>query len=67
MRSSLRIQELAGVDISVPNAGRRTSLPSRFRDAHVLEPTGGRDEAMLSVYQSYKQIYYQQTVQVSRF
>ena len=28
-------------------------------DAHVLESTGGRNQATLSIYESYKVIYYQ--------
>ena len=58
-KDSQELADKVGVDISLPNAGRRTSLPSRFKDAYVLESTRGRDQAMLSVYQSYKQIYYQ--------
>lgn len=50
---------MAGVEVTLPNAGRKTHLPSRFRDGHVLESTGGRDQAMPSVYESYKVIYYQ--------
>ena len=49
----------AGVDVALPNGGRRTSLPSQFRDTRILESTGGRDQAMLSVYESYKVIYFQ--------
>lgn len=58
-KDSQQMAEKAGVDVVLPNAGKRTSLPSRFRDTHILESTGGRDQAVLSVYESYKVIYYQ--------
>ena len=58
-KDSQQMADKASVEVALPNAGRRTSLPSRFRDAHVLESTGGRKQAMLSMYESYKVIYYQ--------
>ena len=58
-KDSQQMADKAGIEVVLPNAGRRTSLSSRFRDVHVLESTGGRDQAMLSVYDSYKVIYYQ--------
>ena len=49
----------AGVAVTLPNPGRRTSLPARFREGQVLESTGRRDQGMLSVYDSYKALYFQ--------
>ena len=57
-KESQQMADKAGIDISSPNAGRSTSLPCKFRDGHVLEFTGGRDQVMLSIYESYRAIYY---------
>ena len=58
-KDSREMADKADVDVALPNAGRRTSLPSRFRDSHILESTGGRDHTTLSIYDSYKAVYYQ--------
>ena len=58
-KDSQKMANKADVEVALPNAGRKTSLPSRFRDVHICESTGGRDQSMLSVYDSYKVIYYQ--------
>lgn len=58
-RDSQEMAQNAGVDVILPTAGRRTGLPSRFRDCHVFECTGGRDQTSASIYEAYKAIYYQ--------
>ena len=56
---SQKLADEAGVAVTLPNPGRRTSLPARFREGQVLESTGRRDQGMLSVYDSYKALYFQ--------
>ena len=58
-KNSKQMADKAGVDITLPTCGRRASLPNRLRDGHVLESTGARYQTTLSVYESYKVIYYQ--------
>ena len=55
-KDSQEMADKAGVEVALPTAGRRTRLPSRFRDSHVLESTGGREHIL---YESYKAVYYQ--------
>ena len=51
------IAEHANIAIAPPS--RRTRLPTRYQDCHVLECTGGRsDNCMSSVSQTYRVIYF---------
>ena len=58
-KESQQMADEADVAVTLPNPRRKTSLPARLREGQVLESTGGRDQAMLSVYDSYKALYYQ--------
>ena len=46
-------------NIAIAPSSRRTRLPTRYQDCHVLECTGGRsDNCMSSVSQTYRVIYF---------
>lgn len=55
--SAKEIAEHANIATAPPS--RRTRLPTRYQDCHVLECTGGRvDDCMSSVSQTYRVIYF---------
>lgn len=48
----------ASVVVALPNPGR-TSLLRRFGERHIFESTCGQNQAIISEYDSYKAIFYQ--------
>lgn len=53
-----KMAEDASIDIAAPHSGRKTKTPARFQDGYLLESTGGREQTSLSIYESYRVIYY---------
>ena len=63
-RYAQKMAEHATVEITAPNVGRKSKLPAKFQDGHLLESTGVREQTTLSIYESYRVVYFKATDKV---